>query len=183
MLVSDRVHSLMYVIAYWRRPRPHNGPYALQDLRAAFAGKPVQLLIGLNSATSPAAVAEVYKLPNVSARYRTRRFHAKIFLFDDAALLGSANLTTAGLLLNREAVICLDQRADTACYLLQYQRAVLLPAVGTADTGVPVVGVFKIKRLALISGHGRGGSSPGDEPKVPSHLMTDVTSPRSHTVN
>ena len=28
MLVSDRVHSLMYVIAYLRRPRPLNGPYA-----------------------------------------------------------------------------------------------------------------------------------------------------------
>jgi hypothetical protein len=37
-------------------------------VRAAFAGKPVQMLIGLNSATWPAAVAEVYKLQNVSAR-------------------------------------------------------------------------------------------------------------------
>jgi hypothetical protein len=39
------------------------------------------------------------------------------------------------------------------------------------------------ERLALIDGHGSGGSSPGDEPKVPSHFMTDVTSPRLHTVN
>jgi hypothetical protein len=51
-------------------------------------------------------------LPNDSARFLTRRFHAKIFLFDEAALLGSANLTNAGLLLNREAVMCLDEAND-----------------------------------------------------------------------
>jgi len=52
------------------------------------------------------------ELPNLSVRYLTHRFHAKIYIFDDAALLGSSNLTDGGLMSNREAVICLDQPED-----------------------------------------------------------------------
>lgn len=81
-------------------------------VQAAREGKRVQLLIGMNAATSPEAVTAVHNVPNLSIRFLTRRFHAKIFLFDDTALLGSSNLTTAGFLLNREAVICLDQPGD-----------------------------------------------------------------------
>jgi len=83
-------------------------------IEAARSGKPVQLLIGLNSATQPDAVNQAVNETGVSVRYLTTRFHAKIYLFDNAALLGSANLTTAGLMQNREAVICLDQDADLA---------------------------------------------------------------------
>lgn len=81
-------------------------------LAAAKSGKTVQLLIGLNSVTSPDALKKVHEVPNLAIRYLTSRFHAKIFIFDDAALLGSSNLTDGGLLANREAVICLDQPED-----------------------------------------------------------------------
>jgi hypothetical protein len=84
-------------------------------LEASRLGKPVQLLIGLNAATLPDAVVKVVGAPGVAVRYLTRRFHAKIYVFDTAAaLLGSANLTDAGLKANREAVICLDQDEDRA---------------------------------------------------------------------
>jgi hypothetical protein len=79
---------------------------------AAKNGKAVQLLIGLNAATHPTALATTMGIPGLAVRYLTHRFHAKIYIFDDAALLGSANLTDAGLMANREAVICLDQSED-----------------------------------------------------------------------
>ena len=81
-------------------------------IEAAGDGKNVQLLIGLNPATHPDAVAAVMGLPNISVRYLTHRFHAKIFIFHNAALIGSANLTDGGFAANREAVICLDQPED-----------------------------------------------------------------------
>ena len=109
---------------------------------AAGAGKTVQLLVGLNGATQPAALAAVLRAPNVAVRYLTHRFHAKIYLFDDAALLGSANLTDGGLQSNREAVICLDQAEDfeaieeiRALFLELWESApVLTPAVMSTFT-------------------------------------------------
>jgi hypothetical protein len=79
---------------------------------AAKDGKSVDLLVGLNMATSPTALAAVHDRPNIAVRYLTRRFHAKIYLLDDAAMVGSSNLTDGGLLSNREATICLDQSED-----------------------------------------------------------------------
>jgi phosphatidylserine/phosphatidylglycerophosphate/cardiolipin synthase-like enzyme len=79
---------------------------------AARGGKSVELLVGLNAATSPQALAKVHGIPNVAVRYLTRRFHAKIYIFDDAAMIGSSNLTDGGLLSNREATIRLDQAED-----------------------------------------------------------------------
>jgi hypothetical protein len=109
---------------------------------AARAGKPVQLLIGLNVATNPAAVAATLGLPNLSVRYLTHRFHAKIYIFDEAALIGSANLTDGGLKANREAVLCLDQADDLdaieevrSLFLELWESApVLTPAVLSAFT-------------------------------------------------
>ena len=90
--------------------------FSLPDpiLRAAAQGKHVHLLVGLNSATIPRALEEVHGVPGIDVRYLTWRFHAKIYIFGDAALLGSSNLTDGGLLSNREAVICFDQPEDTA---------------------------------------------------------------------
>ncbi|MCF1449906.1 hypothetical protein FS815_24255 [Agrobacterium vitis] len=85
---------------------------AQEILAAAQAGKQVRLLVGLNSATSPEALKTVFGVPGLAVRYLTRRFHAKIFVFDDAALLGSSNLTDGGFRANREAVICLDREED-----------------------------------------------------------------------
>jgi hypothetical protein len=79
---------------------------------AAKAGKLIQLLVGLNESTSPQALAAVHKVPNLAVRYLTRRFHAKIYIFDDAAMVGSSNLTDGGLFSNREAIICLDETRD-----------------------------------------------------------------------
>lgn len=81
-------------------------------LEAVRQGKIVQLLVGLNAATSPASLQAVHSVPNLAVRYLTHRFHAKIFVFDDTALLGSSNLTDGGLFSNREATICLDQSDD-----------------------------------------------------------------------
>lgn len=107
---------------------------------AASAGKAVQLLVGLNSATGPDALAAVLKVPNVAVRFLTHRFHAKIYLFDDCAILGSANLTDGGLHSNREAAICLDQPEDLqaveevrALFLELWEQAqVLTPAIHEA---------------------------------------------------
>jgi hypothetical protein len=90
-------------------------PYFTQSellLQAAKDGKSVQLLIGLNPATSPQALRKIHELPGIAIRYLTSRFHAKIYIFDKSALLGSANLTDGGLRANREAVICLDCEED-----------------------------------------------------------------------
>lgn len=75
-------------------------------------GSKVQLLVGLNSATNPLNLRKIFENKNVNIRYLTNRFHAKIYIFDDVALLGSSNLTDGGLRSNREAVICLDQPED-----------------------------------------------------------------------
>ncbi len=81
-------------------------------LEAVKSGKSVQLLVGLNAATSPDDLRKVHEVPNLAVRYLTSRFHAKIYIFNDTALLGSSNLTDGGLFSNREAVICLDQADD-----------------------------------------------------------------------
>lgn len=81
--------------------------------QAAKEGKSIQLIIGLNAATSPQALAKIHNVPNLAIRFLTHRFHAKIYLFDNAALIGSSNLTDGGLKANREATICLDEDDDT----------------------------------------------------------------------
>src|SRR5262245_14764650 len=80
--------------------------------RALQAEKIVQLLIGLNGATSPQAIGAVLGQPGASVRYFTAQFHAKIYIFENSALVGSANLTDAGMMANREAVVCLDRAED-----------------------------------------------------------------------
>lgn len=89
---------------------------------AAKAGKRVDIIVGLNAATSPAAVGDLLPEPNIRVRYYAhRRFHAKIYLFDTAAMIGSSNLTDGGLLVNREATITLSDSddADTIAELRQ----------------------------------------------------------------
>jgi len=87
-------------------------PYVTENgelVRAARSGKRVDLLVGLNTVTCPEALSAAHREPNIRIRYYAhRRFHAKIYLFDTAALVGSSNLTEGGLQLNREATIILD---------------------------------------------------------------------------
>jgi hypothetical protein len=76
---------------------------------AARQGKNVSLLVGLNVATNPAALRAILGIPHLAIRYYTHRFHAKIYLFDSCALVGSSNLTDGGMQSNREATVFLDQ--------------------------------------------------------------------------
>jgi phosphatidylserine/phosphatidylglycerophosphate/cardiolipin synthase-like enzyme len=77
-------------------------------VQAAKKGKTVYLLVGLNSTTTPEALAALNELPNCAVRYFTHRFHAKVYLFDQEALVGSSNLTDGGLQSNREATMHID---------------------------------------------------------------------------
>ena len=72
-------------------------------LDAAQAGKQIRLLVGLNAATSPLALRNIFGTGNIAIRYYTRRFHAKMYVFDTCALVGSSNLTDGGMQSNREA--------------------------------------------------------------------------------
>lgn len=81
-------------------------------LEAIAEGKSVQLLVGLNPTTSPNQLRMVHDNPGVTIRYLTKRFHAKIFLSGNAALVGSSNLTRGGFYSNREAVVYLDKPED-----------------------------------------------------------------------
>ena len=82
-------------------------------LNAARNGTKIRLLIELNVITQPKAVRKMYEEPGVTVRYFVSGFHAKIYIFDRVALVGSANLTHSGLNTNREAVIKLDDESDT----------------------------------------------------------------------
>jgi len=90
-------------------------PYFTREseiLQAAAHGAKVELLVGLNRSTNPSALRRVLDAPNCVVRYFTDGFHAKVFLFDGVAMLGSANLTEGGMASNREAVLVLDQPGD-----------------------------------------------------------------------
>ncbi|RON96506.1 hypothetical protein BK672_08045 [Pseudomonas fluorescens] len=90
-------------------------PYFTREfeiLQAAARGANVKLLVGLNRSTNPSALRRVLDAPNCSIRYFTDGFHAKVFLFDGVAMLGSANLTEGGMSSNREAAVVFDQPGD-----------------------------------------------------------------------
>ncbi|MCY4241058.1 MAG: phospholipase D family protein, partial [Rhodobacter sp.] len=108
------INPLTHLIA--RSSRLHlAAPYLTRSdeiLEAAGNGRTVRLLVGLNPATNPPALRRLHGVTGIDIRYFTSRFHAKIYVFDQAALLGSSNLTDGGLRSNREAVILLDQDDD-----------------------------------------------------------------------
>ena len=109
-------------------------PYFTQPkaiVEAASLGKPVQLLVGLNPITRPDALRQVHGLPGVSVRYYTQRFHAKLFIFDDGALIGSSNLTDGGLSANREGTVLLDPHDDPERY--DELQALFAELWGSAD--------------------------------------------------
>jgi hypothetical protein len=128
-------------------------PYFTQAdeiVKAAKTGKSIDLLIGLNSATSPDAVAKVLGIPGLSVRFLTRRFHAKIFIFDDAALVGSSNLTEGGLFANREATIRLN--AETDADRLEEVRAIFFDLWGAAEAlTTPISSKFRSARSTAPS--------------------------------
>ena len=83
-------------------------------VEAAKRGVNVQVIVGLNTITTPDALAQIVGVPNLAVRYFTSRFHAKLYIFGgDDVLLGSSNLTDAGMYVNREAMISLESATDT----------------------------------------------------------------------
>jgi hypothetical protein len=78
-------------------------------------GCEVRLLVRLCSITTPAALADALADPLVTVRYFTSpAFHAKLYIVDDCAMVGSANLTDAGLKTNREISVVLHRERDAA---------------------------------------------------------------------
>jgi hypothetical protein len=124
---------------------------------AAKGGRQVQLIVGLNEATSPQALSLVHGVPNIAIRFLTRRFHAKIYIFDDAALLGSSNLTDGGLRANREAMICLDQDHDRAA--VEELRALFLELWESAD-------VLTSEKLQAFTRAHKETRRPGPDPET-----------------
>ena len=75
----------------------------------------VRLIVKLGPATSPSALQRLINQKNIHIRYFTSSaFHSKLYIFGDkASLVGSANLTSAGMNSNRE--ICVEiPREDEA---------------------------------------------------------------------
>lgn len=78
-------------------------------------GCEVKLIVRLCTITPPAMIAKALDDPLVTLRYFTsREFHAKLYIVDDQALVGSANLTAAGLMSNREVSIVVRKDRDAA---------------------------------------------------------------------
>jgi hypothetical protein len=92
-------------------------------------GCEVKLIVRLCSVTPPKVIAQALADPLVTLRYFTsREFHAKLYIVDDQALVGSAtvafglkierdlhfapNLTNAGLMSNREVSIVVRKDRD-----------------------------------------------------------------------
>lgn len=82
-------------------------------------GCDVRLIVRFSPITTPEALREALKNPRVTARYFTAaKFHTKLYIIDDIALVGSANLTDSGLKANRELSVLLKQDRDEAFYAL-----------------------------------------------------------------
>lgn len=78
-------------------------------------GCDVRLIIRFSPITTPQALRQALENPRVKTRYFTdSKFHTKLYIVDDVALVGSANLTNDGLLANRELSVLLRQDRDDA---------------------------------------------------------------------
>lgn len=78
-------------------------------------GCEVSLIVRFSPVTLPAALKKAHENPRVRVRYFTdQKFHTKLYVVDDVALVGSANLTDSGLKANRELSIVLHQDRDIA---------------------------------------------------------------------
>src|SRR5580698_5423099 len=76
-------------------------------------GCKIRLLVRLCEITTPDVLRAALNDEHVAIRYYTsQRFHAKFYIVDDLALVGSANLTDAGLKSNREVSVVLMRERD-----------------------------------------------------------------------
>ena len=76
----------------------------------------VRLIVRLGPATSPDSLSRIIHHPNVHIRYfTTSKFHSKLYIFGEkAAIVGSANLTQAGMQSNSE--ICVEIPRDNEAF-------------------------------------------------------------------
>jgi phosphatidylserine/phosphatidylglycerophosphate/cardiolipin synthase-like enzyme len=82
-------------------------------------GCDVRLIVRFSPITTPEALRQALENPRVKTRYFTdAKFHTKLYIIDDVALVGSANLTDSGLKANRELSILLKQDRDESFYAL-----------------------------------------------------------------
>ena len=82
-------------------------------------GCDVRLVVRFSPITTPEALRQALENPRVKTRYFTdAKFHTKLYIIDDIALVGSANLTDNGLKANRELSILLKQDRDEVFYAL-----------------------------------------------------------------
>lgn len=82
-------------------------------------GCEVRLIVRFSPITTPEALRGALENPRVKVRYFTdAKFHTKLYIVDDAALVGSANLTESGLKANRELSVLLRQDRDELFYEL-----------------------------------------------------------------
>lgn len=80
-------------------------------------GCEVRLIIRFSPITTPDALRGVLNNPLAKVRYFTdAKFHTKLYIVDNVALVGSANLTKNGLQANRELSVLLRQDRDEAFY-------------------------------------------------------------------
>ena len=78
-------------------------------------GCEVRLVVRFSPITTPEALREAFVNPRVKVRYFTdAKFHTKLYIVDDTALIGSANLTVSGLQSNRELSVTLRHNRDQA---------------------------------------------------------------------
>jgi len=81
--------------------------------RLSERGCQIKLLVRLCEITTPEALRAALSDERVTVRYYTSdRFHAKVYIIDDTALVGSANLTDSGLKANREVSVVLTRDRD-----------------------------------------------------------------------
>ena len=79
----------------------------IEILVSAGCGK-ILLLVCLCEVTSPKALEKAGSYGNVDIRFFTNDFHAKFYILDNVALVGSANLTDPGLRSNRELSVSIQ---------------------------------------------------------------------------
>ncbi|SDF04182.1 PLD-like domain-containing protein [Celeribacter baekdonensis] len=78
-------------------------------------GCDVRLIIRFSPITTPQALRQAFENSRVKVRYFTdSKFPTKLYIIDDIALVGSANLTHDGLQANRELSVLLGQDRDDA---------------------------------------------------------------------
>ena len=92
----------------------------------------VHLVVRLGFPTDPDAIARAMGLAHVQLRvYTGTGFHPKLYLFEDAALVGSANLTLQAITTNQEVMVSIDAQDDRFSELVtvfdEYWRGARVP--------------------------------------------------------